>query len=176
MSKPKAVNGSSAPGAVHSTEIDLDGELMDAINAALVATFAGVEPVLNAKGEWTWTFPTDEGQPEQVFTGKPPAWAPYDLGRLLFILDALCMKDEFAFTILGRPTNGPDGLKDVRAQVQIGQLNDNAFKARSRAEASPPGLAIAMALLGHVRVDPNAWRERLFPKVALADAQGNLRN
>lgn len=174
---PRA-NGAEPPGS-QAREIDLNQNTVTALNAALVAAFTGVHPVLTAAGKWLWVFPGDEeaGEPEQRYEGEPPPWVQADHRALHASLNALCAKEGFTYTIVTRALPSADGLVELRAQVQIGFLDPTSrqLKARSRAEAAPPELAIGFALAGYLSLDVEGWERRLFPKLATAANDGGMR-
>ena len=168
-------NGSEQP-KIHQREISMNDQVIHAINAALVAATTGVQPVLSAEGKWTWTFPADpeSGEAEQVFTGEPPPWVQGDSRPLYAVLHALCAKDDLRYLIEGRAIFSGDGLADIRTLVQIGVADKETGKVsvKCRAEASPPELSLALALCGFLRIDVDAWEQRLFPKLAAVNDGG----
>lgn len=173
------MNGRERP-QVHQREISMNDQMIHAINAALVAATTGVQPELSAEGKWTWTFPADSetGQAERVYTGEPPPWVPNDKRALDEIMHALMTRDGVLSLEEKRAIPSEDGLLDIRAMVQIGFPDKVTGKisVRSRAEASPPELALALALCGYLRIDVDAWEQRLFPKLAAANDAGPRRD
>ena len=165
------INGAHAP---EHPKVALADQTITALNAGLVEAFTGVVPTLRADGQWEWVFHGDPAQGEagtQRFVGAPPPWVDQDPRALLAVLDALVGSAGFVYSIFVRGVPTPDGLANM-AQVQIGRFDAEAkqLKADIRTEAAPPMLAVGLALAQLQRIDIAAWEQRLFPRLAVANA------